>query len=488
MRAVLALIVLLAFAVAPGRALDGRQFRLHGGRLVDERRREVTLRGVNARVEGVFDVTFGDGRLPLEPIPVFDDGDAATMARFGLNLLRLPISWSALEPARGRFDAAYLDRIAAVVALCRAHGIVVLLDFHQDAFSKEIGEDGAARWVLDLLLGPNNYPYLGGPLTDLGARRRAPATLAAFRQFFLDAGGVQEDLAAAAVVLARRFARQRGVLGYEILNEPLAFLVPNGDAALRAFHERVARAIRRVDRRHLIAFEPDAIRNATNQAPVPAAPFPVRGTLYAPHIYTVVFDGHDYASGDPAELAPSMERAAAEAAGWGAPLLVGEYGIDPNAPNANAWITAELDLQDRVRAHSAFWLWEEISQGRWGLFDGESSEPGGSGSAGRRRSHGSTRVPCPGASSSTRSTPAPTRSACATPRAARRRSSCSSPPAASRAGSRSAATGRPWRRRPARSSRSAAGGDRANAWSSSPRPPDPHGPDVVGGRHGRGRQ
>jgi len=142
MRAVLALIVLLAFAVAPGRALDGRQFRLHGGRLVDERRREVTLRGVNARVEGIFDVTFGDGRLSLEPIPVFDDGDAATMARFGLNLLRLPISWSGLEPVRGRFDTAYLDRIAAVVALCRAHGIVVLLDFHQDAFSKEIGEDG----------------------------------------------------------------------------------------------------------------------------------------------------------------------------------------------------------------------------------------------------------------------------------------------------------------------------------------------------------
>ena len=293
MRAVLALIVLLAFAVAPVRALDGRRLRLHGGRLVDERRREVTLRGVNARVEGVFDVTFDDGRLPLEPIPVFDDGDAATMARFGLNLLRLPISWSALEPARGRFDAAYLDRIAAVVALCRAHGILVLLDFHQDAFSKEIGEDGAPRWVLDLLLGPNDYPYLGGPLTDLGARRTAPATLAAFRQFFLDAGGVQEDLAAAAVVLARRFAHERAVLGYEILNEPLAFLAPNGDAALRAFHERVARAIRRVDRRHLIAFEPDVIRNATNRAPVPAAPFPVRGTLYAPHIYTDVFDGHD---------------------------------------------------------------------------------------------------------------------------------------------------------------------------------------------------
>ena len=375
MRTVVVLVVLLA--LTPARALDGRRLHVHRGRLLDERRREVTLRGVNARVEGIFDVTFDDGRLPLEAIPVFDDGDAATMERFGFNLLRLPISWSALEPARGRFDAAYLDRIAGVLALCRSHGILVLLDFHQDAFSKEIGEDGAPRWVLDLLLGPNGYPYLGGPLTDLGARRLAPATLAAFRQFFLDAGGVQADLAAAAVVLAHRFAHEPAVLGYEIMNEPLAFLVPHGDVALLAFHVRLARAIRRVDHRHLVAFEPDAIRNATNAAPVPTTPFPVRGALYAPHVYTDVFDRHDYSSGDPAELAPSMERAAAEARGWGAPLLVGEYGIDPNAPNANAWITAELDLQDRLRTHSAFWLWEEISQGRWGLFDGESSEPGG---------------------------------------------------------------------------------------------------------------
>src|SRR5437667_5336405 len=155
-------------------------------------------------------------------------------------------------------------RTVGVLALCRSHGILVLLDFHQDAFSKEIGEDGAPRWVLDLLLGPNDYPYLGGPLTDLGARRLAPATLAAFRQFFLEAGGVQADLAAAAVVLAHRFAHEPAVLGYEIMNEPLAFLVPHGDEALLAFHVRLARPIRRVDHLHLVAFEPDASRNATN--------------------------------------------------------------------------------------------------------------------------------------------------------------------------------------------------------------------------------
>lgn len=139
---------MLLIAFPAGAALDGRRLQFADGRLHNQRGREITLRGVNTRVQGVFDVTFDDGRLP-----------------------RLPINWSALEPAPGRYDRDYLARIAAVVTLCQRHGILVRIDFHQDAFAKEIGQDGAPRWVLDLLLGPGNYPDLGGPLDDLDARR-----------------------------------------------------------------------------------------------------------------------------------------------------------------------------------------------------------------------------------------------------------------------------------------------------------------------------
>ena len=374
-RLTLALLILCASTAAHA-ALDGRRLHFADGRLRDQRGREVTLRGVNARAQGIFDDTFADGRLPLEPIPVFDAGDAERMQGLGFNLLRLPISWSALEPTPDAYDRSYLDRIAAVVDACTRRGILVIIDFHQDAFSKEIGQDGAPRWVLDLLLGPGNYPYLGGPLDDLEARRFAPATIAAFHDFFADQQGIQERFAAAAVAVAKRFRRARGVLGYELMNEPFVLAAGGTQAQLDDFHVRVATAIRRVDRRHMIVFEPDTIRNLTNQAPLPAAPFPVPRALYAPHIYTGVFDGLDFSSGNPALLAPSMERAANEAAAWGTPLLVGEYGIDPTSPVANRWITAELDLQDRLRAHSTFWLWEEISSGHWGLYDGESADGG----------------------------------------------------------------------------------------------------------------
>lgn len=372
-----AILLALALAtVATAAGIDGRGLHVVGGRLVDRTGREITLRGVNARAQGIFDVTFDDGRLPLEDIPTFDAGDADRMRDLGFDLLRLPINWSALEPVQGHYSTDYLKRVAAVVDLCGRRGISVLLDFHQDAFSKEIGQDGAPRWVLDLLLGPNGYPYLGGPLIDLGARRFASYTIDAFRRFDANEHDVQSLFAKAAVVLAKRFRRSRAVMGYEIMNEPLALPDATGEAQLRSFHERVAKAIRGADGRHLVVFEPNSLRNLFNQAPIPATPFPDARAMYGPHIYTYVFDGQTF-TGDTTALRASMQAAANEAAAWGTPLFVGEYGIDPTHPLANDWITASLDLQDEFRAHSTFWLWEEISSGHWGLFEGESSDPAG---------------------------------------------------------------------------------------------------------------
>jgi hypothetical protein len=252
----------------------------------------------------------------------------------------------------------------------------VLLDFHQDAFSKEIGQDGAPRWVLDLLLGPNGYPYLGGPLTDLGARRFAPHTLEAFRRFNANEQDVQVRFASAAAVVASRFKKSRAVVGYEIMNEPLANPDATGEAQLLALHTRVTPRSAPSTRSTSSRSSRTRCGTVLNPAPLPAAPFPDPKTLYAPHIYTYVFDGQTF-TGDRTALASSMQHAATEASAWGSALFVGEYGIDPTHPLANEWITASLDLQDQFRAHSTFWLWEEISSGHWGLFEGESSDPAG---------------------------------------------------------------------------------------------------------------
>ena len=162
-----------------------------GTALRDADGRVVLLRGVNARVDGVFDVTFDDGRQALEPIPALDDGDCTRMRQLGLDLLRLPINWSGIEPTRGIYDEAYLDRVDAAVQCAARAGLVVLIDLHQDAYSKEIGEDGAPLWAIQ----PPPTMLLGGPLTDLGDRRLSTQVQAAFATFFTigDPSGLQSD-------------------------------------------------------------------------------------------------------------------------------------------------------------------------------------------------------------------------------------------------------------------------------------------------------
>src|SRR5262249_1547283 len=148
---------------------DGTHLRDAAGRIA-------VLRGVNARIEGVFDVTFDDGRTPLEPIPPLDATDCTRMRALGFDLLRLPINWSGIEPTRDSFDEAYLDRVDAAVRCAADAGVYVLIDLHEDAYSKEIGEDGAPLWAIQ----PPPAMLLQGPLTDLGDRRTSAQVTAAF--------------------------------------------------------------------------------------------------------------------------------------------------------------------------------------------------------------------------------------------------------------------------------------------------------------------
>jgi endoglycosylceramidase len=339
--------------------------------LVDTEGRVIFLHGVNARVNGVFDVTFDDGRKELEPIPVFTADDAAAMRAMGLDALRLPINWSGLEPTADKgFDEAYLDRVAAIVTLCSAAKIKVLVDFHQDAYSKEIGEDGAPLWAIK----PPPSKLLEGPLTDLGSRRTSGQVLQAFSTFFGDTGdgaALRTRFAAAVGHVTARFKGDDAVIGIEIMNEPLA----DETAQLVRLHDEVIKAIRAADPGRLAFFEPDAQRNLFDHAPL-AARDPWPGTVYAPHVYTLAFTGSDeqHQQMTRATLEPSNKAARAEARSWNAPLAITEFGYDPAGIQADNYLAWQLELEDKYQASGFYWVWKEDSQGAWGLFDHDAAK------------------------------------------------------------------------------------------------------------------
>ncbi len=339
---------------------DPDRLRIEKGFFRDGAGRALILRGVNARVEGVFDVTFDDGRVPVEDVPELTSADCRRMSELGLSLLRLPINWSGIEPERDKYNEAYLERVDAAVACATEHQVYVLIDLHQDAYSKEIGEDGAPLWAIV----PPPTKLLEGPLSsnDLLFRRASKAVLDASASFFAkgDPNKLQAEFLDMLAMVAKRYAAQPFVLGIDVYNEPVA-----SSDLIASFNKLAGEAVRKVAPDLTVVFEPDALWSANGGLPVTKGPYPLNNALYGPHLY-----GFKGMTGPTREgLLPAFETAAREAKAWGTPWFVGEFGSGPLVNDFDRYLKAHYDLQDEFLVSSALWLWKEGTQGSWGLYD-----------------------------------------------------------------------------------------------------------------------
>jgi endoglycosylceramidase len=203
----------------------------------------------------------------------FDDADAAFLAANGLSAVRVGIIWKALEPEPGVFNDAYLASIASTVNMLGSHGIVSLLDFHQDMYNEKFQGEGAPDWAVDQS-GPV-FPLLGFSANYF----LLPALMTAYDNFWanatVDGEGLQDWYAGAWQHVAAYFNGSPYVLGYDLYNEPdpgstiyscllSADGCPSFDATLTSFYSRVDRAIRQVNTTALLFGEPTLLFDIGN--------------------------------------------------------------------------------------------------------------------------------------------------------------------------------------------------------------------------------
>jgi endoglycosylceramidase len=318
-RALVALAALLALAPA---AVAAPVLPLsHKGRwLTDATGRVVNLHGINMVYK----------RPPYAPDAAgFGDDDAAFLASQGFNAVRVGVIYKAVEPEPGVYDDAYLDRIRATVDTLAAHGLVALLDFHQDMYNERFQGEGWPDWaVMDDGLPaqpasgfPNNYLLM-------------PALQRAFDHFFADDGGLQEHYAAAWAHVAARFREVRNVAGYELLNEPWPgtawanCINPTGcpldDGKLEAFDKRVLTAIRAVDPSTLVWAEPYVLFNQGAGTTVGALGDPNVGFSFHDYCLAAEKPGSDTACAKSDDLV--FQHALAHVAATKEALMLTEFG------------------------------------------------------------------------------------------------------------------------------------------------------------------
>ena len=375
--------------------------------VLDAEGRVVLLRGVN--VNGMEDY-YQDSRTPLAtPYPTapaaYEDGrcpaanhavetmavcsfDAGQIKGLGYDVVRLALSWSLLEPEAGRISARHLDRVAQVVGWFRAKGVRVMLDLHQDAWSKYVftaegtscppgfnrvggyhEADGAPSWATSHQL----------PACALGGVRELDGAVQAnFEAFYADQAapdgvGLQEHYAAVLAALVRRFAHDPTVAGYDLMNEPSPGFTPglSSAALLLRIDAAFVAAMRAAvpDFRQLVVIEPEVTRDVTDQGAValPWSAFsPYPNVVYGPHVYPGVFTP-DAALADAAgtprfvPVHASYLQAERDARVLGLPLWVGEFG--GSVSDDSTYLRGHYVEQDLARVGGALWVWKEFSRG-----------------------------------------------------------------------------------------------------------------------------
>lgn len=352
-----------AAAAAPPALEPLRSVRGDSPAIVDSSGREVLLRGVNVNQLG----DYYQANPRLATVLPLTQRDFEEIAAVGFNTVRLLVSWSALEPEPGAFDRAYVDRVRQAVGWAREQGLYVVLDMHQDAWGKHIatepgetcapgfmpsvGWDGAPQWatLTD-----------GLPTCRLGLREVSPAVGQAWQSFYDDRAGIQTALVRTWGRLAREFASESAVAGYDLLNEPNPGLSGNQTARLGEFYGRTIEAIRDAERaaaggfEHIVFFEPGVEWSGFGVTATPPPSFTTDpNVVFSPHLYA------DSITVTPVTVEQGFDYAEAAAGTYASTVWSGEWGWfgDPAADRAEI---ARYAIQEDARLiGGAWWSWKQ---------------------------------------------------------------------------------------------------------------------------------
>ncbi|GGN74774.1 hypothetical protein GCM10010112_45270 [Actinoplanes lobatus] len=331
--------------------------------------RQVILRGVN--VNQLIDYYLRDPAVPAtQPLT---DGDFEQMAAMGFNVMRLGMSWSRLEPERGTFDESYLQRIRDAVAGAKAHGIYTVLDMHEDAWGNAIarpsarcgggtsparGWDGAPGWAT-ITDGTAHCEFL--------ARDLAPAVATAFGNFYTDRDGIQSELVRTWAFVAKAFAGEPAVAGYDLLNEPGIGANPpvSSGLLLGRYYDAAITAIRQAEQAagghtHLAFFEPSVLWSGLGFDAAPAPGFTGdRQLVFAPHPYSESISMDQGLGLTIASIERNLATSARAARAYGAALWFGEWGWFGDPAVDGVKVRRFAAAQDRLGAGGAFWVWRQ---------------------------------------------------------------------------------------------------------------------------------
>jgi endoglycosylceramidase len=308
-----------------------------------------------------FDFLGNTWLAPLEDLP-----------RWGVNVIRLLFVWEAYEPLEGVTSERYLRMLDAIVERAARLGIYVIVDFHQDVYSRWMAGgcgEGFPQWT-------QVAPGLDRPRNDESCKDWMNKGLADADMHLnwhqLYNGSTRDSYLRVIEMLVRRYGRRPGVIGFDPLNEPFA-LITGGFAwgnnwrwdvisrrrivehELPAFYEKVAERVNAIGitPSPILFLEPHLFVDlGVDSSLMPPASY--NQSVYAPHFYDPDISVLGRFISDE-RTKGAFDNMANRARSWGTPLFVGEFGAGAHVQFVSQYMDALHTQLNRHFASGAQW-------------------------------------------------------------------------------------------------------------------------------------
>lgn len=327
-----------------------------GDSFQDSDGRTVLLRGINVA---------GSSKVP-DFMPITSAAMLDPLSDWGINTLRLIFTWEGFESTRCNFDETYLTYYEQVVEWAADRDMYVVVDFHQDAYSRYALEgcgEGFPLWSLSSMVSAAT-PDNGSACEDWGLMMSfSDDNKLLFDHFLEDREGVRGAFLDMIEAVSHRLSSHPNVIGYDILNEPWG-----NDAQLKSLFEDAALRIREHHPDAIIFVPAHALVSgfATNTMPKPG----ISNFAYSPHYYDPNTFFGTYSGTD---VSVRLGTHLAKASAWSVPMFLGEFGVSPETADGDIYMENIYNWLDEQFVSSAQWdyepNWDPVEKDGWNRED-----------------------------------------------------------------------------------------------------------------------
>ena len=355
----------------------------------------------------------------FDPYFSFNDEDISILKRLGINLVRLGIIWESIEYTEGQYNSTHLEKMSTIVSKLEKNGITVIVDAHQDMFSRLFCGEGAPKFYAEKMtyatdcnsnllsrffklvtacipLSTNNWRYNEDGLPDIedcvaGSfidYHKSPELMSIYDSFFKNENGVLDAFVNFWKFVAQKFKGRKNVLGYDLWNEPWASnlwrdiksLIPGyvDNHILLDFYSKLDEGISQVDPDYTMLFEPipfpdtfplfggHALGTFT-QTPVSTN---IRKQMFNVHSYCCAADQNICRDGEP-KLADAtgtcadfhdrkLKKNKQQASDIGIPIIITEFGACSSSKACYYEMIGFEKAADKYLTSWAYWMYKSF--------------------------------------------------------------------------------------------------------------------------------